>query len=404
MRYIVLMMPGIADEPLEALDGNTPLQVAETVYLDRLASEGLSGRVQLIPEGLRPAEELSAFAMLGYDPAKEYPGRGAVEASMLNFERKEDEAVLACRLVTAVDGKMVDPSSGNITRKEGCALLEGLNRFFAGRGVRFVPGRRDVHVVLIGPPSPSDGLERLALFPPEECVGKKWGSVLPKGKARSFIKRVLQEASEFLENHDVNKVRIDLGENPANLIWVWGAAKVVDIDPFEKRFGKSAAALSSSAAFLNIAKTVGIEGQLVDEGENAEPVAVQRAAELILKASKASEVVFVYLPQADAASRQGDYKKKVRWIEAFDRQVLGTLTEKRGKECRILVSSNHVTSSKDRIQSASPAPFVLSDRAAGQGGRTVFSEEFASKSGYQPAGGEALLRELFKQKGIKAKA
>ncbi|GAI70799.1 unnamed protein product, partial [marine sediment metagenome] len=44
---------------------------------------------------------------------------------------------------------------------------------------------------------------------------------LPRGKNANFLVDLMQRSGKFLENHEINKVRIDLGENPANLIWLW---------------------------------------------------------------------------------------------------------------------------------------------------------------------------------------
>ena len=37
MKYIVILCDGMADEPLEELNGKTPMEVAHTPNLDRLA-------------------------------------------------------------------------------------------------------------------------------------------------------------------------------------------------------------------------------------------------------------------------------------------------------------------------------------------------------------------------------
>ena len=39
MKYIVILCDGMADEPLEELDGRTPLEAARTVNMDRLAAD-----------------------------------------------------------------------------------------------------------------------------------------------------------------------------------------------------------------------------------------------------------------------------------------------------------------------------------------------------------------------------
>ena len=73
MKYLVLVPDGLADEPLEALGGKTPLEAAETPHMDYLARHGLSAQVQTIPEGLPPGSDIGNLSLLGYDPKRISP-------------------------------------------------------------------------------------------------------------------------------------------------------------------------------------------------------------------------------------------------------------------------------------------------------------------------------------------
>ena len=46
MKYIIILGDGMADEPLDALGGKTPLEYANTPTMDALASVGEMGTVQ----------------------------------------------------------------------------------------------------------------------------------------------------------------------------------------------------------------------------------------------------------------------------------------------------------------------------------------------------------------------
>ena len=45
MKYIVILGDGMADEPIAALGGKTPLEFARTPVMDELASKGEMGMV-----------------------------------------------------------------------------------------------------------------------------------------------------------------------------------------------------------------------------------------------------------------------------------------------------------------------------------------------------------------------
>ena len=72
MKYIVILGDGMADEPIEALGGRTPLECAKTPVLDVLASKGRMGLVKTVPEHMKPGSDVANLAGVGYDPAANY--------------------------------------------------------------------------------------------------------------------------------------------------------------------------------------------------------------------------------------------------------------------------------------------------------------------------------------------
>ena len=75
MKYIVVLGDGMSDEPLEALNGKTPLEVAVTPTMDELASKGEMGMVQNVPFGMSPGSEIANLSVMGYDPKEVFTGR-----------------------------------------------------------------------------------------------------------------------------------------------------------------------------------------------------------------------------------------------------------------------------------------------------------------------------------------
>ena len=54
MKYIVMIGDGMADEPCARLEGKTPLAAAQKPYMNYLASMGVNGLVDTVPEGMTP--------------------------------------------------------------------------------------------------------------------------------------------------------------------------------------------------------------------------------------------------------------------------------------------------------------------------------------------------------------
>jgi 2,3-bisphosphoglycerate-independent phosphoglycerate mutase len=83
MKYVVCVPDGCADEPLAELGGRTPLQVANTPVLDRIAARSTLGRAAVIPPGLPPGSDVGNMSIFGYDPAEYHTGRAPIEAAAL---------------------------------------------------------------------------------------------------------------------------------------------------------------------------------------------------------------------------------------------------------------------------------------------------------------------------------
>ena len=57
MKYVVVLGDGMADEPIEALGGKTPLEKAKTPNLDRVSKMAEIGMVHTIPDGMKPGSD-----------------------------------------------------------------------------------------------------------------------------------------------------------------------------------------------------------------------------------------------------------------------------------------------------------------------------------------------------------
>ena len=80
MKYIVILCDGMADEPIDRLDGKTPLEAARTPNMDRLAKNAEIGMARTVPEGMAPGSDTANLSVIGYDPRKYYSGRSPLEA------------------------------------------------------------------------------------------------------------------------------------------------------------------------------------------------------------------------------------------------------------------------------------------------------------------------------------
>ena len=86
MKYIVVLGDGMADEPIEALGGKTPLAYANTPNLDRISKLAEVGMVHTIPDGMKPGSDTANLSVMGYDPKKYYSGRSGSVKHWRSYE------------------------------------------------------------------------------------------------------------------------------------------------------------------------------------------------------------------------------------------------------------------------------------------------------------------------------
>lgn len=226
MKYVLLICDGMADYPLEKLQGKTPLQVARTPNLDRLAREGTTGLATTIPEGMAAGSDVASLSILGYDPCLYYRGRGPLEAVSLDIRPAPDEVIFRCNLVSVRDGLMEDYSAGHISSKEAKVLVDVLNKRLKVEGVTFYAGVSYRNVTTVKEKLLREGKGELRCVPPHAIIGQPIEPNLPTGQGSPLLRDLMERSREILGAEPINQVKIDLQENPANMIWLWGGGKL----------------------------------------------------------------------------------------------------------------------------------------------------------------------------------
>ena len=88
MKYLVVIGDGMADNPVEALGGKTPLEYADIPTIDSLAARGTVGSVVNCPKPLPAGSETAILSIFGCDPLKHFSGRSPMEAAAIGLRRR----------------------------------------------------------------------------------------------------------------------------------------------------------------------------------------------------------------------------------------------------------------------------------------------------------------------------
>ncbi|OQX81129.1 MAG: cofactor-independent phosphoglycerate mutase [Candidatus Omnitrophica bacterium 4484_70.1] len=359
MKYVVIIPDGAADYPLDILEGRTPWEVAETPFIDSLAQEGVVGRVRTIPPGFTPSSDVANLSLLGYEPEKYYPGRGPLEAANLGVELEEKDLALRCNLITEGDGKIVDYSAGHIRDKEAEILIEFLNEKLGNSQIRFYPGK-SYRNLLVYKKGVDLELDKINYFAPHDIMGQPIDKYFPQGKNSSRLIKLMQESLSLLSEHQINKVRIDLGENPANMIWLWGCGGKPQMELFEEKFNLKGAVISAVDLIKGIGKIVGLKVLNVKGATGYYDTNYKGKAEAALEVLDEVDFVFIHIEATDEASHNGDLRMKIICIERIDKLVVGTILQGlKGKDFRILIVPDHPTPISKRTHTDEPVPFLI---------------------------------------------
>jgi len=397
MKYIIIVPDGMFDQPVEELGNKTPLEVAHKTNMLHLASRGMTGLVQTIPTGMKPGSDIGNLALLGYDPKKNYTGRAPLEAANLNIMLDEDEVAFRCNLVTMEDHKMADYSAGHISTKEAMFIIASLNEHMASEEVQFYAGKSYRHLMVLKTRQVKKILD-IKCTPPHDISGKDIKPYLPQGPDAVLILKYMERAREILKDHNVNRVRIDLKENPANMIWLWGQGVKPALPNFEEKFGVKGSIISAVDLVNGIGRLAGLEIINVPGATGYYDTDYLAKAQYALGSLKQKDFVFIHIEAPDEAGHNGDAKAKVAAIENIDRLILGTVLNHFNLEddVRILVLPDHPTPVKLRTHTGDPVGFIMAGKGIAPDGSTKYDESSTKTQGLKFKSGEELINYFFK--------
>lgn len=382
MKYIVLIGDGMADYPIRELGGKTPLEVAKIPNMNYIAKNGKVGLAQTIPLGFSPASDVASLSILGYDPVKYYSGRGPLEASNMGVELGPDDVAFRCNLVTVDEERMIDYSAGHITSKEATTLINYLDEKLGSETIKFYPGVSYRHLMVVSDKRLKNSLLKTHCAAPHDIIGCEIKENLPKGEEAQFLIRLMEDSKTLLSGHEVNQVRIDLNENPANMIWLWGQGVLMDIPKFKDRFGVDGSVISAVDLIKGIGKIIGLSIIKVPGATGYYDTNYSGKAKYALDSLREKDFVFVHVEAPDEAGHNGDLRAKIGAIENFDRMVVGTILNRfrRLKNFRVLVMPDHFTPISVRTHVAQAVPFAVYGKGIEPDEALDFSETAAKNS------------------------
>ena len=389
MKYIVVLGDGMADEPLEALGGKTPLEYAQTPCMDSLASMGHMGLVQNVPTGMAPGSDVANLSVLGYDPKRSYSGRSPLEALSVGVKMEPDDVIFRTNIVTLTEEEpyaektILDHSSGEIATEDADVLMDAIRSAFNSETVQFYTGTSYRHIMVW-----KKG-KLVSLEPPHDHLGTQIGPWLPK---EPMLREMMEESFPILNAHPMNLARAEAGKHKANSLWFWGAGTKPSLQNFEEKTGLKGAMISAVDLLKGIAVGAGMKVYQVPGATGSLDTNYEGKAQAAVKAllEDGCDFVYIHVEAPDEMGHQGLIHEKVQSIEYLDQRLIALVKkamDDSGEDYRMLILPDHPTPIRVRTHTGSPVPFLLYDSTHPEKKKAKYSEaEAAATEDFEPDG------------------
>jgi len=396
MKYVVVLCDGMADYPVPALGGKTPMMVAKKPHIDALAAKAEVGLVRTVAPGLKPGSDVANMSVLGFDPHRFYTGRSPLEAASIGIDMKDSDVSLRTNLVTLSDkgepfaDKVIeDYCADDISTEEARQLIEAVQAAFGGGEYDFYTGVSYRHCLIW-----HGGTTKLGnMTPPHDITGKVIGPHLSTAETARPLLEMMEKSFDLLKDHPVNKARVAAGRRPANCIWLWGEGKRPALRPFEALYGIKGGMVSAVDLLKGIANCAGMEVAEVPGATGYIDTDFEGKAKAALDLLTRNDLVYVHFEAPDECGHRNEPENKVKAIEMIDSRVLPILEEglEQYEDYKILLLPDHPTPIVTRTHASDPVPYLLYQKSAPKTGVDTINEETAKATGIYMENGPAMM-------------
>ncbi len=386
MKYVVVLYDGMADYPVPALGGKTPMMVAKKPNLDSLAQRGEVGLVRTVAPGLKPGSDVANMSVMGFDPVKYYTGRSPLEAASIGIDMKPSDVSLRCNLVTlSEDGKpyeektIEDYCADDISTEEAAELIAAVQAELGNDAFDFYSGVSYRHCLIW-----HEGTTDLGtMTPPHDITGKTITQYLSKSANAAPLIEMMKKSYDILKDHPVNIKRKANGRRPANSIWLWGEGTRPAMESFEKIYGIKGGVVSAVDLIKGIGRCAGMEVAEVEGATGYLDTNFEGKASAALDLLERNDFVYIHFEAPDECGHRNEPENKVRAIELIDEKVLPVLFEglKKYGAYKIMCLPDHPTPIVTRTHASDPVPYVIYRSEKEIEGIVTLNEETARETG-----------------------
>jgi len=378
-QLLYVCLDGLGDDPVPELDGKTPLEAARAPVMDGMARQGALGLVHTVGRDIAPESDIAVFAILGYDPREEHPGRGVLEAIGSDMDFADGDLAYRVNFATQEGGEIVDRRVGrDLSSEEAHALAELVNREVRLPGATFelratvehrgalvlrsTQGSLSANVSNTDPAYAKEGPLGVALerFEHRVAVAEPLDDSEEARRSAEATNRFVEDAARLLDGSEINAARRARGRLPGNLILTRdGGDHVPRLQPIRERFGPSWGCFVEMPVERGIAQVLGMAP--VDA-----PVGMARRdqyaawASLAVEALGGFDALYIHIKGPDVPAHDGHAEEKRLVVEDIDAAFFGELLPRIDPARTVVaVTADHSTSSVRKAHTAAPVPLLV---------------------------------------------
>lgn len=400
MKRIIILGDGMADEPIAALGGKTPLQAAHKPTIDKLAQLGKNGVFSTVPDGFKPGSEIANMTVLGYDVRSEFEGRGSLEAASIGVAIQPGEMAMRCNIICVENGNIKNHSAGHISNEEAKELIEYLQEKLGDDVFTFHNGISYRHLLVM-----KGGDKRINCTPPHDVPGTPVKDVMVEALVPEAVEtaRLLNEltlkSQELLKDHPVNLKRMAAGKDPANSIWVWSPGYKPSMQTLAQKVGiQSGAVISAVDLIKGIGIYAGLESIEVEGATGLFDTNYEGKAQAAIEALKTNDFVFLHIEASDEAGHEGNVDLKVKTIEYLDSRIVKPIYDAVSawdEPVTIAILPDHPTPCAIKTHTNAPVPFIIYNPTQAGDSVQVYDEQAAQQGAYGHVSDNEFMQLLF---------
>ncbi len=369
-KLLFIVLDGIGDRFVPELENSTPLEAAYTPTLDKLAHEGATGLVQVLP--FAPESDTAIFTLLGYD-LKDYTGRGSLEALGTSMKFSKGMLALRCNFATCEGTKLIDRRAGrNLTSKEANLLANSINKNVKLKNAKFILKSTVAHrgVLMLQHKkrlssriTNTDPAYKIVNGAPEALSEFKMELLKSRPLERSaklsadLLNEFTEKSIKVLSNDPVNLQRQHRGLLKANVILCRDAGnELPKIKPINQLTKRNWAIAADMPLEIGIGKLTGMK--IIDISD-ASVKGFRFIAEKVVESLKEYDSIYIHVKGPDVFGHDGDYNGKMRCIEEIDKKFLKHFVRELKGDTMIVITGDHSTPCELKGHSSDPIPLLV---------------------------------------------